>query len=94
MLGALCVCYTAEATGALPRDSPGFRQLLGGQPPLANAVRAAGLCIPARWAYIIPIGIHTALASCRGHPLGAEETTTPLKGGADGHERTHDRHPR
>jgi hypothetical protein len=94
MLGALCMCDTAEATVALHRNPPGLRQLRGGQPPLEDAVRAAGLCMPARWAYIIPIGIHTALASCRGHHLGAEEMTTPLKGGADGHERTHDRDPR
>jgi hypothetical protein len=59
-----------------------------------DAVRDASLSIPARWAYIIPIGMHAVLGSCRGHYPGAEETTTPLKGGVYGHERTHDRHPR
>jgi len=93
VFGAFCVCYTAEAILALKRDLLGCAVSCV-QPPLEDAVRDAGLCIPARWAYIIPIGIHTALASCRGHHLGAEETTTPLKGGAYGHERTHDRNPR
>jgi hypothetical protein len=85
---------TAQDAFVLNRHALRLGCLTLRQLPLADAVRAASLCIPARGAYIILIGMHTALASCRGHHPGAEETTTPLKGGAYGHERTHDRDPR
>jgi hypothetical protein len=51
-----------------------------------DAIRDAGLGIPARWTYIIPIGRHTVLGFCRGHYPGAEETTTPRKGEVQGAE--------
>jgi hypothetical protein len=79
---------------ALDRNAPRFGRLQLGQVPLENAVRDADLSIPARWAYIIPSGMHAALSSSRGHHPGTDDATMPLKGGAYGHERTHDRDPR
>jgi hypothetical protein len=61
--GLSCVRDTAEGLLALNRNPPWFDRFTLGQVPLEDAVRDAGLSIPARWAYIIPSGMHAALSS-------------------------------